>query len=128
MTNHQKYINVVKVHENVGPRDTVEELQMEIDIPEFDDYYPESFEQLLPLFRHSLHPDYFPMVKSFSTSFFGQLVKVWYILKVFVKHDSWNEWGEGNFVEFPIKILRQPIEVVDLESSVLGINNGAEEI
>ena len=51
MTNHQKYINVVKVHENVGPRDTVEDLQMEIDIPEFDDYYPESFEQLLPLFR-----------------------------------------------------------------------------
>ena len=65
--------------------------------------------------RENLNPVYFPMVQSFSTSFFGQLVKVWYVLKVFVKHDSWNEWGEGNSVEFPIKIQRQPVQIADDE-------------
>ena len=49
------------------------------------------------------------MMKKFSTSFFGQIVKVWYVLRIIIKHDSWNEWGEGNYVDFPIKILSNEI-------------------
>lgn len=48
------------------------------------------------------------MLQSFSSSFFGQIVKVWYVLKVYVKHDAWNEWGSGEVIEFPIKILQRP--------------------
>lgn len=51
------------------------------------------------------------MMASFSSSFFGQIVKVWYVLKVFVKHDAWNEWGEGESVDFPIKIFPKPTEI-----------------
>ena len=52
------------------------------------------------------------MLRSFSSSFFGQIVKVWYILKVFVKHDAWTEWGEGHVIEFPIKILPKSTDIV----------------
>ena len=55
------------------------------------------------------------MLPSFSSSFFGQIVKVWYILKVFVKHDAWNEWGEGHVIEFPIKIFPRPTEIIASE-------------
>ena len=34
-------------------------------------------------FTHSI-------MASFSPSYFGQIVKVWYVLKVFVRHDAWN--------------------------------------
>jgi len=36
-----------------------------------------------------------------------------------VKHDSWNEWGEGNSIEFPIKILSNRIEIADAEHASL---------
>ena len=54
--------------------------------------------------KNSIHPVSWPMLGSFSSSFFGQICKVWYTLKVFVKHDAWNDWGEGHAVDFPIKI------------------------
>lgn len=50
------------------------------------------------------------MLQAFSPSFFGAIVKVWYVLRVFVKHDAWNEWGEGHSVDIPIKILPKPTE------------------
>jgi len=80
------------------------------------------------------------MMQAFSSSFFGQIVKVWYILKVFVKHDAWNEWGEGNAIEFPIKILPKPTqifanevgpkmqEVQELDSVELSVDHGDEEL
>ena len=48
------------------------------------------------------------MMASFSSSFFGQIVKVWYVLKVFVKHDAWNAFGQGKRVKFPIQIVPKP--------------------
>ena len=39
------------------------------------------------------------------TSLAGKLVKVSYTLKVFVKHGRWNEFGEGNEVSIPVKIV-----------------------
>ena len=58
------------------------------------------------------------MMASFSSSFFGQIVKVWYVLRVFVKHDAWNEWGEGNSVDFPIKILPKQTQIAATEPDV----------
>ena len=45
-----------------------------------------------------------PMLQSFSNSFFGQIVKVWYSLRVYVKHDGMCDFGEGNSKGIPIKI------------------------
>jgi hypothetical protein len=33
---------------------------------------------------------------------------VQYYLKCFVKHDAWNEFGQGKFVSQPIKIMQPP--------------------
>lgn len=52
-----------------------------------------------------MHADLHPMLKSFSMSVHGRIVNVSYHIKFFVKHDSWNEFGEGQVVSFPIKIL-----------------------
>ena len=40
----------------------------------------------------------------------GQFFYVEYSLNVFVKHDSWNEFGEGASVTFPIRIHQLPLK------------------
>jgi hypothetical protein len=52
-----------------------------------------------------MHPDLHPMLKAFSISLQGKLITVNYVLKVFVKHEAWNEFGEGKVVSLPIQIL-----------------------
>ena len=60
---------------------------------------------------------------------------------MFVKHDAWNEWGEGNAVEFPIKILPRPTqifssevgpkmqdEVQEMDSVELSVDHGDEKL
>jgi hypothetical protein len=42
-------------------------------------------------------------------SYSGKLFNIEFSLNVFVKHDSWNEFGEGNCVSLPIKIHQTPI-------------------
>ena len=86
---------------------------VELFIPENEDYCPE-YAAVDPQFKKQVTPANYPVLRSFSASFFGQIVKVWYILKVFVKHDAWNEWGEGHVIEFPIKIFPKPTEIVGM--------------
>lgn len=45
-----------------------------------------------------------PILKTISNSIQGKLFQIEYSLKCFVKHDSWDAFGEGNCVEIPIKI------------------------
>lgn len=59
-----------------------------------------------------MHPDLHPMLKSFSISLSGKLITVNYVLKVFVKHEAWNEFGEGKVVSLPIQILQPPMQIV----------------
>ena len=98
------------MYENVAAHETLE-LAASLDIPIHDDYNPAVITQLPSYMRESLQPSNFPLVGKFSASFFGQIAKVWYVLRVIVKHDSWNEWGEGKSIDFPIKILSHPIEI-----------------
>ena len=42
----------------------------------------------------------------------GKLITVEYSLHVFVKHDAWNEFGEGASVGTIITILQQPMNFV----------------
>ena len=52
------------------------------------------------------------MLKAFSMSVSGKLIQIAYTLKCFVKHDSWNEYGEGKVVSLPIKIVQPPTTIV----------------
>jgi hypothetical protein len=44
-------------------------------------------------------------------SFVGKIVAVEYFLKAYVKHDAWNEFGEGKFVVLPIKLTHPYVEL-----------------
>jgi len=46
-----------------------------------------------------------------SCSVGGKLFTIEYFLLAFVKHDAWNEWGEGNAVRIPIKIMQPLVEL-----------------
>ena len=41
----------------------------------------------------------------FTSSISADLFGISYHLDVFVKHNSWNEFGMGNYVSFPITIV-----------------------
>jgi hypothetical protein len=43
-----------------------------------------------------------PFGERYGHSFSGKNILVEYHLNVFVKHDSWNEFGEGNCISVPI--------------------------
>ena len=45
------------------------------------------------------------MLQNFTASFFGQIVKIWYSMMVYVKHGGMCDFGEGAFVRIPIKIF-----------------------
>lgn len=51
------------------------------------------------------------VAKGLTGSHHGRVVKVNYTLKVFVKHEGWNSWGEGNSVLIPVKILQPATQV-----------------
>ena len=44
-------------------------------------------------------------------SFVGKIVAIEYFLKAYVKHDAWNEFGEGKFVVLPIKLTHPYVEL-----------------
>lgn len=63
-----------------------------------------------------MHPDDNLMLESFSTTVSGAIIQVAYTLKCFVKHDSWNEFGEGKVVSLPVKIVTPPITILSSEN------------
>ena len=48
------------------------------------------------------------ILESFTCTTKCSVFEVKYLLRCFVKHDAWNDFGEGNFVEFPINMLARP--------------------
>ena len=58
------------------------------------------------------HPDEVAMLNSFSTSVQGKLISVDYELRCYVKHDAWNEFGEGNCIKLPVRIMMPPQQYV----------------
>lgn len=44
-----------------------------------------------------------------TSTWFGQVFKVDYIMKVYVKHASLTEFGEGQFINVPIRIKGVPL-------------------
>ena len=63
----------------------------------------------MPLWvRQSVRADNLATIADFTPSFNGQIVKIWYVVRILVKHSAWNEFGEGKAVDFPITILHKP--------------------
>jgi hypothetical protein len=85
------------------PAKTKAEKTFEIQIPELN-----KFEKFIPQW----HPDERAMMDSFTPTTRADLFSVVYTLKAFVKHDSWNELGEGNCIEMPIRILQAHKHIV----------------
>jgi hypothetical protein len=48
------------------------------------------------------------IMHNFLGTITGRFVKVSYAVKVFVKHEAWNEFGEGNEARFPVYINQSP--------------------
>lgn len=90
MTQHQGYVSVVKLPG--CPAKTKIERDFEVDLPENNcsDFAPGQIKA---------RP---------GASYSGKLFNIEYSLNVFVKHDSWNEFGEGNCVSLPIKVHQTP--------------------
>ena len=67
---------------------------------------------------NKLSPDEQVMLSAFSMSVSGKLIHIAYTLKCFVKHDAWNEYGEGKVVSLPVKIIQPPTTIVSQENVV----------
>ena len=84
-------------------------------IPSLDDFAPK-FEEVPEDFKNGgVDSETYPMLVQFSSSFIGQIVKVWYQLKVVVKYDEMFG-GEGKSVSVPIKIFQQATAIEAQES------------
>lgn len=53
-----------------------------------------------------------PLLKSLSTSVYGMLINIEYILKVMIKHEGFCEFGEGAVASMPIQILQPPVQMI----------------
>lgn len=77
---------------------------LEIDLPAADIQKP-----LKPWSRYECDKDV-KFGERIGQSVSGRLIMIEYHLNVFVKHDSWSEFGEGNCISVPIRVLQPPIE------------------
>jgi hypothetical protein len=100
-TGHSTYVAVLKAPG--CPAKTKVERTYEITIPTHDKHETH--------IAHT-HPDERVMLDAFTTSVQGQLINVQYTLRCYVKHDAWNEFGEGNCVTLPIRIMQPPVQLV----------------
>ena len=85
-----------------------DQIEVEMQIPTQDPFFKDNYEELPPELKMQIKKEDMPMMQDFSQSFFGQIIKVWYSMRVFVKHDGLFDFGEGAFVRFPIKIFSRP--------------------
>jgi len=84
---------------------------MSFDIPMVDFDFPESQAQL------NCTPHDVSMMQQTQASVNGQLLTIQYSVKVFVRHDSKQQFGEGECVTLPIRVIERPMkqEVNSLE-------------
>ena len=78
---------------------------MELDVPKEDKGYKITHEHV------TLAPMDHRLIHQFTNTYSGMLFDVEYELRCVIKHDCWNEWGEGYKISLPIKILAAPEKV-----------------
>lgn len=75
-----------------------------------------------------------PLLNTISNSMSGRLFQIEYSLKFFVKHDSWDEFGEGTCVEMPIRIVQPafvlivPDKVHDPNDKIIQLEESKTEV
>ena len=106
LTNAENYLTAVK-ESGCNAKSKIKK-EFLVKLPKVDPVREQFFKTL---------PDELDTLNAFTCSMQGGLFSVNYTLRVFVKHDSWNEFGEGNVIILPIKIMQHPIDV--LSSDVL---------
>lgn len=74
------------------------------------------------------------LIKSLTGSVNSAIYKISYILKIFVKHDSLTQLGEGECVTLPIRIIEKPkfinvgeSESFDLSGVIVAVNLPAQK-
>lgn len=77
---------------------------MSFDIPMVDFDFPESQAQL------NCTPHDVSMMQQTQASVNGQLLTIQYSVKVFVRHDSKQQFGEGECVTLPIRVIERPMK------------------
>lgn len=88
---------------------------LSFDIPEVDYDYPQSSGELN---HNKLDSE---MHKLMQASCNGNLLCVQYSLKVFVRHDSKMQFGEGECITLPIRILERPVKYEPTQFETLDI-------
>ena len=105
LNKQSKYLYQHKdVDHGCGAKTKVERL-MSFDIPVMDFDFPEAQAQL------NCTPHDIDMMRQMQASANGQLFTIQYSVKVFVRHDSKQQFGEGECVTLPIRILERPVRV-----------------
>mmetsp|Transcript_29139 Transcript_29139/g.36144 ORF Transcript_29139/g.36144 Transcript_29139/m.36144 type:complete len:165 (+) Transcript_29139:652-1146(+) len=85
-------VTYYRVQDTRVPKFGSERFEIEIDTPK-------SF----PKLKHAYKMQEF--AKRVQPTFHGKLITVDYELRIFVKHDAWNEWGQGKVVCLPIRLM-----------------------
>lgn len=82
---------------------------IEFQIPEFDVFPKNNLD--IKSRKELINPFSMKILREFTPSVYSKHLKVEYILKCFIKHDSFSEIGEGNPVYMPIMIF-QPLVAI----------------
>lgn len=101
---------------------TREERTLDIELPMADIQKPLESEHSIRSDQKSYGDDnttYSEKDNRLGHSFYGDIIKIEYFLAVFVKPDSWNAFGEGAFVKFPITIRDPPIKKLKPKKNIL---------
>jgi hypothetical protein len=88
---------------NIQPK-TSGNATLNVTIP-YKDIYAVEYDQLPKDLQEDIKKEDMPMMQNFTASFFGQIVKVWYSMIVYVKHAGMCDFGEGADKRIPIKIF-----------------------
>lgn len=100
----EKYVLYEKFNEAVNAK-TSRQLQLRCRIPEVETLqFGSAHPYLKEMAKNQVHDDEKHFVKQFTATMFGQIVHVWHEVHVFVKYDTWNDFGKGNFISFPVII------------------------
>jgi hypothetical protein len=91
VTQHGGYVSQVK-EEGLAPKSKLEKV-FDVQLPDniISDFDPAN-----------------EFADRFGVSYSGKCMFVEYMLMVFVKHDSWDQFGEGACVTFPMRIHQSP--------------------
>ena len=77
-----------------------------VKIPVLETQIPKIGSENREILNNLPNVDEVPLALNMSGSFFGQIIKISYVLQIYVKHD---EFGQGPHIKVPIHINQKPL-------------------